>query len=385
MPQPLRIIHCFRSPVGGIFRHVRDLVQAQAAAGHAVGIICDSTTGGELEERRFADIAGQLALGVTRLPIRRHVGPSDLATGWKTFRHLKQLRPDVLHGHGAKGGALARVFGSILRVSRFRVARLYSPHGGVLHFDAGTLKGRALFSLERLLDRMGDQILFVSQFEQRTFHTKIGRPRSAETVVYNGLTEAEFEPVPPAADATDFLFVGTFRDLKGPDIFIDALALASQRTGRRLSGTMVGDSDDLAPYRAQAARLGLEDRLRFLDPMPARQAFALGRIMVVPSRAEAMPYIVLETLAAGLPLIATAVGGIPEILPAGSPALVEPVPESVAAAMALAVNDRTAFAAALPDRDVLHGRFNAGAMAEVVEAAYRSCLGIEQTAASRFP
>ena len=50
-----------------------------------------------------------------------------------------------------------------------------------------------------------------------------------------------------------------------------------------------------------------------MPPMPARQAFALGRVIVVPSRAEAMPYIVLEALAAGKPMIATAVGGIPEI------------------------------------------------------------------------
>lgn len=381
----MRIIHCFRSPVGGIFRHVRDLVHAQAAAGHAVGILCDSTTGGKLEERRFAEIAPCLQLGVTRLPIRRHVGPADIATGWRTYRHLKQLRPDVLHGHGAKGGALARVFGSILRVSGYRVARLYSPHGGVLHFDAATAKGKLLFALERVLDRMGDHILFVSAFEQRTFHAKIGTPRSAESVVHNGVTEAEFEPVPPAPDAADFLFVGTFRDLKGPDILIDALALAGKATGRALTATMVGDSDDLTPYRAQAAGLGLSDRVRFLDPMPAREAFSLGRIMVVPSRAEAMPYIVLEALAAGLPLIATAVGGIPEIVPPGSPALVEPTPQGVAEAMRLAIEEPDRLAAGLPDRATLVARFSAPAMARAVEAAYRSGLGADAAPASRFP
>ncbi|MCC6203462.1 MAG: glycosyltransferase family 1 protein, partial [Hyphomicrobiales bacterium] len=48
---PLRIVHCFRSPVGGIFRHVRDLTEAQVAAGHQIGIVCDSTTGGAYEEQ----------------------------------------------------------------------------------------------------------------------------------------------------------------------------------------------------------------------------------------------------------------------------------------------------------------------------------------------
>ena len=51
MATSLRIVHCFRAPVGGVFRHVRDLAVAQAAAGHQVGFICDSTTGGALEAR----------------------------------------------------------------------------------------------------------------------------------------------------------------------------------------------------------------------------------------------------------------------------------------------------------------------------------------------
>ena len=89
------------------------------------------------------------------------------------------------------------------------------------------------------------------------------------------------------------------RDLKGPDIFIDALALAGTRLGRPLKAVMVGDGDDLPRYHAQVRRLGLDGHVRFLPPMPARQAFALAELVVVPSRAEAMPYIVLETLAAG--------------------------------------------------------------------------------------
>ena len=52
MVRKLRIVHCFRSPVGGIFRHVRDLTDAQIAAGHEVGIICDSTTGGDYEDMK---------------------------------------------------------------------------------------------------------------------------------------------------------------------------------------------------------------------------------------------------------------------------------------------------------------------------------------------
>jgi glycosyltransferase involved in cell wall biosynthesis len=370
----LRIVHCFRSPVGGIFRHVRDLVTAQAAAGHEVGIICDSSTGGELEDRYFDEIRGSLALGISRITIRRQIGPGDLAAGWRTYKLIKALRPDVLHGHGAKGGALARLFGSFLRVSRYCVARLYSPHGGVLHYDAATTKGRVLFSVERLLGRFTDHVLFVSDYERRTFVRKVGEPRSASSLVYNGLKASEFEPVQTANDAADLLYIGMMRDLKGPDIFIDALAAASAQLGRELTAVMVGDGDDLPRYKQQALKLGLSGRITFLAPMPARQAFALARIVVVPSRAEAMPYIVLEALAARKTMIASAVGGIPEVFEAGSPALVEPTVASVSSAMVAALSNEAAFAAHMPSPEDLRARFGADVMAADVERAYFSHL-----------
>ncbi|TIT71581.1 MAG: glycosyltransferase family 4 protein, partial [Mesorhizobium sp.] len=97
--------------------------------------VCDSTTGGDYEERLFDAMGESLALGIHRTPMQRHIGPGDIAAAWRTYGIIKELRPDVLHGHGAKGGAYARLFGSLLRVSRSRVARLYSPHGGSLHYD----------------------------------------------------------------------------------------------------------------------------------------------------------------------------------------------------------------------------------------------------------
>ena len=194
-PRRLRIVHCFRSPIGGIFRHVRDLTEAQVAAGHSVGIVCDSTTGGEHEERLFEAIKPMLALGVHRTPMQRHVGPGDAVAAWRSYKIVKELQPDVLHGHGAKGGVYARAFGSLLRVSRSRVARLYSPHGGSLHYDEKSAKGKLLFGLERLMERFTDQLLFVSDYERRTYIRKVGKPRAPNSLVYNGLRANEFEPV----------------------------------------------------------------------------------------------------------------------------------------------------------------------------------------------
>ena len=85
------------------------------------------------------------------------------------------------------------------------------------------------------------------------------------------------------------------------------------RGGRVVTTTLVGDGPERDALHAQVERLGLADIVRFRPAMPAREAQALGRIMVIPSRAESLPYVVLEAAAAGLPLITTKVGGIPEI------------------------------------------------------------------------
>jgi glycosyltransferase involved in cell wall biosynthesis len=372
----LRIVHCFRSPVGGIFRHVRDLTEAQVADGHEVGIVCDSTTGGAFEEKLFAEMAGMLKLGVRRTPMQRHIGPGDLASAWRTYGIIKELRPDVLHGHGAKGGVYARLFGSLLRVSRSRVARLYSPHGGSLHYDETTPVGRFFFTLEALMSRFTDHLLFVSDYERRTYRRKVGEPPIPNSLVYNGLREIEFEPVAPAPDAADFLYIGMMRDLKGPDLFIDALAGAERRIGRPLRAAMVGAGDDLPRYRAQVAALGLTPRIAFHDPMRARQAFPLARVIVVPSRAEAMPYIVLEALAAGMPMIATAVGGIPEIFGQGSPALVQPDAHELERLMAEAATEPARYRSFMPSSADLKARFSAAVMATHIERAYLGVLGL---------
>ena len=68
--------------------------------------------------------------------MRRQVAPSDIAATWRLLREVRALNPDILHAHGAKGGAYARVIGTLLRASGSRVARIYSPHGGSLHYDA---------------------------------------------------------------------------------------------------------------------------------------------------------------------------------------------------------------------------------------------------------
>ncbi|MBW6420445.1 glycosyltransferase family 4 protein [Rhizobium sp. XQZ8] len=372
---PLRIIHCFRSPVGGIFRHVRDLVEEHRAAGHEVGILCDSSTGGAHEEKLFDSIRPQLSLGLVRIPMRRAIAPSDFAAIYRSYKHIKSLRPDILHGHGAKGGALARLIGSALRVNRYRVARLYSPHGGSLHFDRASLSGQVVLRLERLQERFGDAVVFVCEYERRTYEAKVGKPLKTSKVIYNGIKDAEFETITPDPSAPHFLYIGMLRDLKGPDVFIDAFARTERAIGHPLSALMVGDGPDRDRYEAMMAERGLGRRIEMRPAMPALQAFGLAKTVVVPSRAEAMPYIVLEALAADKAVIASRVGGIPEVLGENSRALATPGDaEDLARVMTEAITTPGWKEDVMPKPEAFKAVFSASVMAREMLGLYQNLL-----------
>src|ERR1043165_6987111 len=106
---PLKILHVLRSPVGGLFRHVLDLARAQATRGHQVGIVADAATGGERADAAFAALSPYLALGLTRVPMSRHIGASDLSAQRHVAQRARETKADVLHGHGAKRSEERRV------------------------------------------------------------------------------------------------------------------------------------------------------------------------------------------------------------------------------------------------------------------------------------
>ena len=304
---PLRILHVFRAPVGGLFRHVLDLAYEQIARGHRVGLIADSNTGGARANQVLGELAPSLALGLTRIPMRRHIGPGDAVAMTHVMRRIAQTGADVVHGHGAKGGAYAR-----MALNARRAVRAYTPHGGSLLFGHDTMAGKFYLATEKFLMLRGDLFLFESAYSAEIFRRKIGTPRGLVRVVHNGVSRKEFEPIIARPDATDLVFMGEFRPVKGIDVLIAAIAKL-HRGGRTVTTTLVGDGPERAALHAQVERLGLADVVRFRPAMPAREAQTLGRIMVIPSRAESLPYVVLEAAAAGLPLITTKVGGIPEI------------------------------------------------------------------------
>ncbi len=371
--RPLRILHVLRSPVGGLFRHVVDLVRGQIARGHLVGIVADSLTGDRITQMLLDDLAPALQLGLSRIPIERSFRPRDLAGVWHVSRRVRATQADVVHGHGAKGGAFAR-----LAFAAKPSVRAYTPHGGSLLLDNNSLSGKAYLALERILVPRGNLYLFESAFSATVFAAKIGRPAGLTRVVHNGVSAAEFEPVALASDATDLVFLGELRAVKGIDILIDAIALLRSNGAPPVTATLVGGGPSEAELKARVESLDLTSAIRFMSPMRARAAMALGRVMVIPSRAESLPYVVLETAAAGKPLITTDVGGIPEIYGALSPALipagdVAKLAEAIAAAMRepTAINDT-----ARQLRAQVAKSFSVEAMVDGVLAGYDQALAL---------
>ena len=368
--QPLRILHAVRAPVGGIFRHILDLANGQVDRGHHVGILADNLTGGERAASALAEIAPRLKLGVYRLAIRREPSPDDFLVWLRMRRLIAKLEPDVVHGHGAKAGAFAR-----LRQRSNDTIRIYTPHGGSLHYPLHTFKGEFYARLERTLMDSTDLFLFESAFARDTYQRIVGTPKGVVHCVFNGVTPEEFEPVITADDATDLAYVGEFRHIKGADLLVDAVARL-HANGRHVTLTLGGDGEEMAALKAHVEKLGLTKSIRFIGHVKARYGFSQGRLLVVPSRGDSMPYVVIEAGAAGIPMIAAKVGGIPEIFGPESSALFAPSSaEAMADAIQAALDNPQATAqraAALRERILAH--FSQQAMVDGVLAGYRDAF-----------
>jgi glycosyltransferase involved in cell wall biosynthesis len=372
----LSILHIFRAPLGGLFRHVVDLARGQAARGHRVGLIVDSLTGGARADAALAALSPELALGVQRVAISREISPSDIQAVRMASRWIKNAAPDVIHGHGGKGAALAR-----LASSAPHAIRVYTPHGGTLVYRPGTLAGGFYRTLEWFLKWRTDLFLFESSYIAGLFRADIGHPPGIVRVVHNGVGEAEFSAIVPRPDATDIVCLGELRAVKGFDVLIEALSIL-KAAGRRVTATIAGEGPDQAELKALAEEFGVADQVRFVGYRPAREAFALGRMMVIPSRAESLPYVILEAAAGGVPIVSTRVGGIPEIFGPESDHLIAPDDVgALAGAIARALDEPAELRRiAQSVKGRVQAEFSLSAMVDGGLAAYREAIALRKLA-----
>lgn len=363
----MRILHVFRSPVGGLFRHVRDLARGQAELGHDVGLFCDSSSGGHSATDLFKLTEPFCKLGIHREAMSKLPGFGDISCASQTLKLANSLNVDVIHGHGAKGGLYARLAGKIGKKPAF-----YTPHGGSLHYDWRSLPGPIFLGTEWLLRRTNSAMIFVCEYEKQLFEAKIGLGKCKSTVVHNGLWNEEFQQKPLVANAKDLLFVGEMRKLKGVDVLLRAIAELKPR--RVVTCCFVGEGADLESFKALSGELGLNNEVSFVGRKTMAEALELGRIFVLPSRNESFPYVMLEAAAAHKPLIASNIGGIAEVVP--KPQLCAPGDPSLLASLILnilgnpAKSKHNASLLALE----LQEKFSAQSMAEKITAFYSSSL-----------
>src|SRR5882757_9791373 len=305
---------------------------------------------------------------VPREMIRPSAGPVSIFSRVVASRYL--ARYDSSRSRCAKAGAFIR-----LKTASKDTIRVYTPHGGSLHYRLTSLKGALFSRLERALMNSTDLFLFESAFARDTYQRTIGTPKGLVRCVFNGVTANEFDPIAKADDATDVLYVGEFRHIKGADLLIDAVArlLAD---GRPVTLTLAGDGEESANLKAQVRRLGLGEAVRFIGHVKARYGFSKGSLVVVPSRGYSMPYVVIEAAAAGIPMVAANVGGIPEIFGTHTDALFAPnIVGAMADAIESALEDRAATqerAKSMRERIFLH--FSQKTMVEGVLAGYRDAF-----------
>ena len=302
------ILHILRAPLGGAFRHVSDLAHGQAEQGFPVGLICDAADYGAGSRDKLTALETVCELGVHRLTIPRTPGIRDAVAVRAIRTRWRGHRPAILHGHGAKGAAYARIIAPMVDA-----AAICTPHGGALHYSFRSLNGAVYLSMERALKRATSGMIFESDYARRQYIDKVGRITFPHRIIYNGLFDEEFAPVDTQQAPYDFLFIGEFRELKGLFTLIEAVQRLCAG-GHDFRLLMAGSGPDEAALRKRIEREQLDSLVTVSAPIhPARSAFAQARCVVVPSLHESMPYIVLEAIAARIPLITTAVGGIPEI------------------------------------------------------------------------
>ena len=353
----MKIIHCFRAPIAGLFRHILDLVPEQARAGHEIGILCDSDSGGRQAVRKLESVSRYCSLGIHRISIPRTPCPTDVKALREARQVLGKLRPDIIHSHGAKGGLIARVINKSIGAKT-----IYTPHAGVLNYTWYTPVGSLFLTIEKLLLQTTNGLIFVCDYERQGFQQKIGPKQIPFIVNYNSLKQSDFAPLDRNADATDLVFIGEIRRAKGVKYLLQAISII--KDDFPVTATIVGDGPDSEKTRKLSSSMGLDPYVRFTGTLSTRKALACGRVLVLPSIHESFPYVLLEAVAQAMPIVSTDVGGVKALL--RDSALVPPAnPDVLANAIKTVLIDELHYSEkAEKYREKARAYYNANVMAE---------------------
>lgn len=329
---PLRIAFVITrsDAIGGAQIHVRDLAGSLRDEGHEVRV----WVGGS---GPFVAALEQRGLPVEVLP--RLVAPLDPLRDVRTLvelrRALARFGPDLVTLHSSKAGTLGR-----LATRGLGVPVVYTAHGWP--FVEGVPRGRAaLYRLvERITAPLCDRIITVSEHDRALARRAEVGVATQIVRVHNGVPDVAASLLARPGEGPLRLVVVARLDVpKDPFTLLHALAeLRARSSAVPWTLEWIGEGPRRAPAQRLAATLGLEDRCRFVGARDdVAQRLARASVLVLPTDREGLPLSVLEGMRAGLPVVASAVGGIPEaVLPGRTGSLVPPG-DAAALARALAV------------------------------------------------
>ncbi|MGA9761395.1 MAG: glycosyltransferase family 4 protein [Gaiellaceae bacterium] len=280
--------------------------------------------------------------------VRRPLSPVyDLLGFFELIRLMRRLRPQIVHANSSKAGVLARLAATVARVP----IRIFTVHGWAFKAHHG-LASRLYLAADRLMRPLTTMTICVSDTE-RAAGLAMRTCSDARTTVIKNAVELKEARTDPKAMPPLVLSVGR---LKAPKDFSTLVrAMASLPSGScRLR--IAGGGPELAALSEEIGRLRLDGVVELLgDRDDIDELLRQSQLFVLSSRSEGMPMSVLEAMASGVPVVASAVGGIPELVVDGETGLlVEPGdPQGLAAAISRLLEDgelRQRFAAAGHER-----------------------------------
>jgi glycosyltransferase involved in cell wall biosynthesis len=361
-----RVLLVYQPIDGGVGRHVSDLSAGLASVGHEVLTCGPAPLGGTPTSQRHAP-----------LQLRRAVSPRTDARALRAFGSiLRAVRPDIVHAHSSKAGAVAR-----LARTAHRVPVIYTPHGyAFAGFFEREPERIAYRSVERLLSPLASRVVCVCEAEAALARS-VG-PAERVRVVYNGVQPAGCGEIDPAmarlrADGPLIATVTQLRPGKGLETLIDATPRLLGRQPRAQIAIW-GDGPEQDALRSRSQSLGVAHAVHFLgattDPLSVLRG---ADLFVLPSWAEAFPYVMLEAMSVARPIVASDVGGLREGLGDGDVGRLVPVrePHALADALGDLLGDSVR-SAALGDaaRRRVEQRFTVANMVQGVAHVYQEVL-----------
>jgi len=331
---------------------------------------------------RFAREVRRRGLPVTVIPLRHLVAPGAL---WALARHFRRARPDLVHTAGARASFYGRVAARLAGVR----AVVSSVHMSITDYEVSRPRRALYLALDRASAPIAGRIIATSDAVARELVRSGQAPASKVVTIPNRPDPRDLVPVRArdvvredlGAGAGDALIgvIARLTPQKGTADFLDAVArLGAMGARPSWRVAIVGDGPERGDLEARARRLGIAGRCVFTGTRTdLGDLLAALDLLVVPSWSEGLPYLVLEAMLAGTPLVATAVGGIPEVVTDGVHGVLVPprAPEKLAAAIAAGLDDR-AGTRARADAARRHAvqSLSLDAMLRAVDAVYDAVL-----------